>query len=308
VHTWYYPFQSPTVLLFRQDIDYVNKKSVRKLLRLTNQLSIKGTYFINISGEEEYDELIGHLKLKKPTMPARNLSLKEVLASGNELANHGYWHYVFDDTVENSKNIRKGSTYLKRIFGITAEGFASPGAEWNKNLLKALEINNLLYACNGCSDVVGFPFHPRWNRKIFKFLELVFYKICDGSFESNGSAGAHLTPQEISILSDILESYADGQIKENKPIAIMGHPHLSGNFAERVYLPVFRKIRKLKIPSLSISDFSRWWIRREDIGLSYFIDGKKLTLSVTEPVFVRIIYKGRRRILRVDNELVIGVP
>jgi len=308
VHLWYYPFQSPTVLLFRQDIDYVNKKSVRKLLRLTNQLSVKGTYFINVSGEEEYDELIGHLKLKKPTTPARNLSLKEVLASGNELANHGYWHYVFDDTVENSKNIRKGRAYLKRIFGITAEGFASPGGEWNKNLLRALEINNLLYACNGCSDVVGFPFHPRWNRKIFKFLELVFYKICDGSFESEGGDAACLTSQEIGILSDILESYADGQIKENKPIAIMGHPHLSGNFAERVYLPVLKRLKKLGVPAITLSNFSKWWTRREDMGLDYSIGDGALTINTTEPAFIRMIYKGKKKIMKINKELILRFP
>ena len=183
---------------------------------------------------------------------------------------------MFDNTGENSKNIRKGSAYLKRIFGITTEGFASPGAEWNKNLLKALDLNNLLYACNGCSDAVGFPFHPRWNRKIFKFLELVFYKICDGSFESDGNNISRLTSQEIGILSDILESYADGQIRENKPIAIMGHPHLSGNFAEKIYLPVFKKLEKLGVPAVTLSDFSKWWTRREGMGLDYSIDNGKL--------------------------------
>jgi len=307
IHLWYYPFQSSTILLFRQDIEYVEKRGIHKLIRLTDKFSITGTYFVNISGEEEYDELIGHLRLDKPTTPDRSLFVKEILEKGNEVANHGYWHYVFDGIEENLKNINEGSTYLKELFGITANGFASPGAEWNESLLKALEKNNLLYTCNGCSNVVGFPFHPYLNGRRLKFLELVFYRICDASFEPIGGNADGLTSHEVEILSEILETYADGQIKENKPIAILGHSHLSGNFAERIYLPLFRKIRKLKIPSLPISDFSRWWIRRESIGLSYFIDGKKLTLNVTEPVFVRIIYKGRRKILKVDNELVTRV-
>lgn len=308
VHLWYYPFPSSTVLLFRQDIEYVEKRGIRKLIQLTDRFSIIGTYFVNISGEEEYDELIGHLKLNKPTTPARSLPIKEILKKGNEVSNHGYWHYVFDGIDENLKNIKEGSVYLKQLFGVTADGFASPGAEWNENLLEAIEKSNLLYACNGCSDVVGFPFHPYLNGRRLKFLELVFYRTCDASFEPIVENADGLTSQEVEILSEILETYADGQIVENKPIAILCHPHLSGNLAEGVYLPVFRKIRKLKIPSLPISDFARWWIRRESIGLSYFIDGKKLTLNVTEPVFVRIIYKGRRKILKVDNELVARVP
>jgi len=308
VHLWYYPYRSPTVLLFRQDIEYVEKRGMRKLTQLTDRFSVTGTYFVNISGEEEYDELIGHLKLDKPTTPSRSLFVKEILKKGNEVANHGYWHYVFDDINKNLKNINEGSAYLKELFGVSADGFASPGAEWNESLLKALEKSNLLYACNGCSDVVGFPFHPYLNRRKLKFLELVFYRTCDASFEPIGEDADGLTLQEVEILSEILEAYADGQIKENKPIAMLGHPHLSGRFAERVYLPVFRKIRKLKIPSISISDFSRWWIKREDVRLRYFIDGNKLTLDVTEPSFVRIIYKGRRKILEVDNELVIKAP
>lgn len=308
VHLWYYPFQSPTVLLFRQDIEYVEKRGIRKILQLTKRFSVAGTYFVNISGEEEYDELIGHLKLDKPTTPARSLPIKEIFKKGNELSNHGYWHYVFDGIDENLKNIEEGNTYLKELFGVSAAGFASPGAEWNENLLEALERSNLLYACNGCSDIVGFPFHPYLNGKKLKFLELVFYRICDASFEPLREDTDGLTSHEIEILSEILETYATDQIKKHKPIAILGHPHLSGRLAKGVYLPVFRKIRKLKIPSLSLSDFSRWWIKRENTELRYFTDGKKLTLEVSEPAFVRIIYKRRREILKVDNELVTRVP
>lgn len=299
VHLWYYPFPSPTILLFRQDIDYVKRRGMRELIGLTDKFAITGTYFVNISGEEEYDETIGHLKLDKPTTPRRSLPVREALERGNELANHGYWHCLFDGMAENLDNIKKGNAYLKKIFGVNAEGFASPGAEWNSNLLKALEKSGLLYACNGCSDSVGLPFHPYLGLKRLKFLEMVFYKICDASFEPIMGDGGSLTEQEAEILSEIIENYADGQIKKNRPIAVLGHPNLSGNVAQEVYLPLFRKIRRLKIPSLTIAEFSKWWIKREGIRLDYFIDGGKLTLRATEPVFVRMIYKGKSKILKI---------
>lgn len=308
VHLWYYPFQSPSVLLFRQDIDYVEKQGIRKLIQLTDKFSIAGTYFVNISGEEEYDEVIGHLKLDKPTTPKRKLVVREILQKGNELANHGYWHYVFDGFDENLKNIEKGSNYLKELFNVDATGFASPGAEWNSNSLKALDTSGFVYTCNGCSDVVGFPFHPYVDGERLKMLEMIFYRICDASFEPIVGNADGLTPQEIEMLSEILETHADEQIKENKPIAIFGHPHLSGKIADNVYLPIFRKIQKLGIPSLSVSEFAKWWVKRESIKMSCFINNDDgLVIKTTEPAFVRIILNGKKKILKVDDEVSINV-
>jgi len=308
VHLWYYPFQSPSVLLFRQDIDYVEKQGIRKLIQLTDKFSITGTYFINISGEEEYDEIIGHLKLDEPTTPARKSVVKEILRSGNELANHGYWHYIFDGVDENLNNIDECSRYMKELFDVDVIGFAAPGAEWNSSSLKALDVRGFAYTCNGCSDVVGFPFRPYVDGKRLGMLEMIFYRICDASFEPIVENADGLTSQEIEMLSEILETHADEQIKENKPIAILGHPHLSGKIADSVYLPIFRRIRKLGIPSLSISEFSKWWVKREGIKLSCFVDKEGLVIKTTEPAFVRIIFNGKKKIMKIDGQTSIKVP
>ncbi len=69
IHFWYYPIPCPSVFLFRVDVDYVYPEGLKNLLKISKKFGVKGTYFLNISGEEEFDEEIGHLKLKKPTTP-----------------------------------------------------------------------------------------------------------------------------------------------------------------------------------------------------------------------------------------------
>jgi radical SAM protein with 4Fe4S-binding SPASM domain len=162
IHFWYYPTPRPTIFLFRIDVDYIYLKGLENLFKISKKFGIKGTYFLNISGEEEFDEKIGHLKLKKPTTPEpeRKKIMSKILEKGNEIANHGYWHYVFDNIKDNYKNIRKCRYYLKKLFGIKDEGFASPGWDWNKEWnhhlmkkLRKIKPNNLKGVCKKCQHL-----------------------------------------------------------------------------------------------------------------------------------------------------------
>lgn len=294
VHIWYYPQLCKTIFLFRQDVDYVDKEGIENLTKITSKFNIRGTYFVNVSGEEEFDEKIGHLKLLKPTTPKRKEILFELINQNNEIANHGYWHWVFKDFKNNFQNIKKCSLDLYKLIRIKTKGFASPGAEWNKNLAKAIDQNGLLYSSNGLSNG-GFPYYPFINGRKSKTLEIPFYFLCDASFEQINSQESQ------KILKDYYLTLIKKNIENNEPISILGHPHLVRKSAERFYLPIFQKIKKLEIPNFTIEEFAHWWKRREKLKLFCRKFSNKLIVESNNPnILLEVIYKRNRTITKTD--------
>jgi peptidoglycan/xylan/chitin deacetylase (PgdA/CDA1 family) len=308
IHIWYYPKNYPSIFLFRQDIDYVDQKGLENLLQITKKFHIKGTYFINISGEEEFDEKLGPLNLSKPTTPERKKILQRLLFEGNEIGNHGYWHWVFKDFKHNYQNIKRCSCYLKKLFSIIDRGFAAPGAEWNFNLAKAIEKNrHIVYACNGLTNG-GFPYYPYCNGRRTKVLEIP----C--SFFSDASQYISLSDSEINFpkyekeLRNLYLSLIDQAIKNNEPIAILGHPSVVGRAAKKFFYPIFKKIKMLKIPSYTFYEFANWWKQREKIRISYKKVGDQLIIKANRyPVLVETIYGKKKSIIIINKRSIINL-
>ncbi len=306
IHFWYYPTPCPSVFLFRVDVDYVYSEGLKNLLKISKKFGIKGTYFLNISGEEEFDEEIGHLKLKKPTIlePERKKIICEILREGNEIANHGYWHYVFDRFKDNYKNIKKCRYYLKKLFGVKDKGFAPPGWHWNKAVAKAVNKSDFLYSSHTVSVKEEFPFYEHYNNKRMNFLEIPFFEISDVNFESALKSDCnYLNILKISkrLKNDYLK-YIDEQIKHNRPIAIMGHPHLLGKIAYLVLPPLFNKLSRLRTPSYSLKEFAEWWKQREKFKLKYYKKSGKIIIRSNFPAFVEIIFQRNKRIIKLRND------
>jgi len=305
IHFWYYPTHHCSVFLLRIDIDYVDLKGLENLLEITKKYKIRGTYFVNISGDEEFDEEIGFVPLKVPTTPQRKEILQRLLDEGNELANHGYRHKVYDDFENNYKNIRRCRYYLKRLFRIRDQGFASPGGEWNKELASAISKNNFLYCSHIVSQTGEFPFYQSYNGKRMKVLEIPFYEISDGKFESSFKKS-----QNLRNISEKLQKYylryIEKRLKDNRPIAIMSHPHLLGRIAKNVLSPVFKKISRLKIPNYTLKEFATWWKRRKSLKLKYYKRNNKIEIYSSNPALIEIIFRENRKILKMNKTTIIN--
>ena len=304
IHFWYYPTSRPSIFLFRIDVDYVYLEGLKNLLEISKKFGIKGTYFLNVSGEEEFDEEIGHLKLKKPTTPERKEIMLKILGEDNEIANHGYWHYVFDDFKNNHENIRKCRYYLKKLFGIRDQGFASPGWHWNKEIAKAVNKNDFLYSSHTVSDRGEFPFYEYYDNKKMSFLEIPFFEISDVKFESIlKSSQNYSNIQKVAkkLRGDYLK-YIDEQIKHNRPIAIMGHPHLVGKIATSVLSPIFKKISHLKIPNYTLKEFVEWWKQREKFRLKYYKQNGEIIIHSNSFALAEIVFQGNKKIIKLNNK------
>ncbi len=301
-HLWYYPQSCKTILLFRQDVDYVDENGLKNLIKITSRFKIKGTYFINISGEEEFDEKIGHLKLLRPTTPERKENVLILFSQGNEMANHGYWHWVFKDFKNNYKNIERCSNYLNKSFKIDCQGFAAPGGEWNENLAKAIDKNKLLYSCNGISNG-GFPYHPYCEGKKTKALEIPFYFLCDASFEPlNHEYKWIIDNNQKKYLKTSYLNYIKNQIKTSEPIGIFGHPHIIGKSAVNFYSPIFKNIKTLKIPSFTIKKFANWWKKREGIKLNLAkLDDQLIINSNKIGFYIELVFNKKKKLIKIDK-------
>ena len=309
IHFWYYPILCPSIFLFRIDVDYVDSKGLERLFEITKRFKIKGTYFINISGDEEFDDDIDFKPLKIPTTPKRKEILQKLLNKGNELANHGYRHRVYDDFGNNYRDIRRCRYYLKRLFGIKDKGFVPPGGKWNRAVAKAINKNNFLYCSHIISKTGELPFYTFYDGEKMGTLEMPFYEMSDGKFESVLKWCQNLKSiQKVSqkLKKDYLR-YVEKQLKNNKPIAIMAHPHLLGKIAEDVLPPLFKKISQLRIPNYTLKEFAEWWRRREKFELKYCKQDDKIIIYSNQPAFVEIIFKKNKKILWVDNKITVDL-
>lgn len=309
VHLWYYPTKCSSVFLFRVDVDYIDLKGLENIFELTKKFNIKGTYFVNISGEEEFDEKIGHFKLKIPTTPQRKEVLQKILLNGNEIANHGYWHYVFRNFRKNYQNIKDCNLFLKKLFRVKNRGFAAPGGIINNSLLRAINQVKLLYSSNELTDG-EFPYFPYIQNRKSKVLEIPVYYLCDASFEAVGNKRNYhvISSCYWDILRNSYLKYIKKQVKRNRPIILLVHPHLIGRVAKNFFNPIFREIKKLKIPNYTFEQFAKWWKWRAKIKIFYRKDKNQVIIQANKyPVLVEIIYKGKKNIKKINKTTIINL-
>lgn len=293
VHLWYYPEGKPSTFLFRQDVDYVDQVGIDALAKVTKKYGIRGTYFVNMSGEEEYEDEVGCKKLKKPITPRRIRYLMPILKEGNELASHGYWHDVFPTKGENLKDLALCDRYFERLFGFKPVGYASPGGVWHWGLAEALEERSFLYACCGCLGHQGFPCFPTVFGRRTGTLEVPFDLISDAIFEDG------CDDKKLARLLDYYLNLIDIQIARSEPIAIAGHPHCLRDRALEFYSPVFQKAREKEVAAMTVREWAEWWLARARIPL----DKKPAMISnrADDKVWVETVSKKGRSLMSLET-------
>ena len=136
------------------------------------------------------------------------------------------------------------------------------------------------------------------------FLEIPFYEISDVKFESVLKSNQIYSniPKIVGRLKSNYLKYIDKQIKYNKPIAIIVHPHLVGKIAKFVLPPLFKKLSYLKIPNCTLKEFAEWWRQREKFKLKYYKQNGKIIIHSNSPAFIEIIFQKNKRIIKLSNK------
>lgn len=299
VHLWYYPEKVPSVFLLRVDVDYVVPEALTLLLELSSRYGVKGTYFVNVSGEEEYEDEIGQGQLERPTTPDRLEELKQLKASGNEIANHGYWHDIFSSAAENKENIDRAQIALRECLQVECAGFAAPGAESTEELAKALNGPRFTYVANTLADRGALPYRPNRGN-----LEQP-YEIPGCSFSDLCFEGIQESDKPLA-LEDTLAFYRElisSHVESGQPVSLIVHPHLAGRVGRDYFEPIFKLISEQKLTPMTHLEMAGWWSRRARSAFSarQQSDGALTLWSSLEHAVVEVLFRGERQLIEIGQ-------
>ncbi|MFH1325749.1 MAG: polysaccharide deacetylase family protein [archaeon] len=154
------------------------KEGVPKLLDLLKKYGIKASFYLSMGGESDILEILKHRgklktsgersvkiwsikeKVRMVLFPKdfvkRNIGiLKRILEEGHELGVHGWKHREWTRGLKKigiENTIRKSIKKYEKFFGNKPISFASPGFNTNKDVMEALEKNNIKFVSDFQGD------------------------------------------------------------------------------------------------------------------------------------------------------------
>lgn len=138
-----------------------------KILNILKKMNIKASFYLSMGGESGLIDLLryrrklnGERKVKvfsffekvrmvlfpKDFVYENKQVLKRILEEGHELGIHGYKHRIWTRSNDNhkiEKEIEKAVKKYKQIFGKNPKSSAAPAFVINKEIIKALDKNNI---------------------------------------------------------------------------------------------------------------------------------------------------------------------
>ncbi|MGN0820000.1 MAG: polysaccharide deacetylase family protein [Christensenellaceae bacterium] len=104
---------------------YENSENVKKIIGKLKEYNYKATFFVGGCWADDNNDAIAY-----------------IIESGNEIANHGYFHKNHKklDLEQNISEIKNNHELIKGICGVEMKLFAPPSGAFNKDTLKASEM------------------------------------------------------------------------------------------------------------------------------------------------------------------------
>ncbi|MCO1603198.1 XrtA system polysaccharide deacetylase [Desulfosporosinus nitroreducens] len=144
-------------------------QNTERLLTLFDQYKAQATFFV-----------LGYVAEKHPQL------IRNIAAAGHEIASHGYAHQlIYKQTPsEFKKDVSQAKQRVEDIIGTSVKGYRAPSwsitpkSLWAWEILQDLgfvydasvfPIETYLY---GLPTAPRFPYHPKYNGKILKLLEV----------------------------------------------------------------------------------------------------------------------------------------
>ncbi|MFZ1979610.1 MAG: polysaccharide deacetylase family protein [Bacteroidota bacterium] len=256
IHLWYYPRGAHSIFCFRIDTDYGSKEQIGALRQLAQMNRIPMTWFLDVKSHESYLQIFAEMK-------------------DQEIGIHCYNHVFFPDIQSNIANIQKAADVLKRT-GIAFKAYAAPYGKWNAEFGKALASFGFEYSSEFSYDYDNLPGDPGNG-----MLQVPVHPICIGSLKRH------------SYTDEMMIRYFDFVIRRKlavrEPMFFYHHPR-DGH--EPVLEWIFEAMRRERIASKTMGEFSAWWLRRMKTSLKCESSGNNIRLNLPEDgpddVYVRI--------------------
>ena len=191
---------------------YGSRVGMPRILKFLEKHQIPATFFVPGFTADLYPDII-----------------KEIVAHGHELANHGYYHEnptEFAGNPEKERDIlRRGNDTLEKLGGSRPVGYRSPGWDLNTYSPKLLLEEGMLYDSSLMDDEVPYIL---FSRKETKLVELPIDWLLDDYVHFQFSAP---TIQGLSAPSKVLEIWQgefNGYLEAGGCFTLTMHPQVMG--------------------------------------------------------------------------------
>jgi hypothetical protein len=172
---------------------------------------------------------------------------------GHDIQLHCQRHTTYPDYSRNLNNFRQGKDEMASA-GITPVGVVAPFGEWNPNLNRALEELGFEYSSEFCLAYDDLPFRPVLGGRLSKVLQVPVHPICLGRLVAARASAAQMTAYFRSVI--------DLQVARREPCFLYDHPERIAQFSD-VLTDVLHYGKERCGSVTTITDFARWWQRRE---------------------------------------------
>ncbi len=201
--------------IFRIDVDYLVEPEMKKLRRIVSYNHLLMTLFVNISGEEKWED--DESFAPGTCQPIENLHfLKDVVAENHEVASHGYYHSLKPHYRDTFEDIRKTKNTLEKLIQAEVIGHAFPGGVWTTVAAKAATDAGIQYTSEASIAWGGNPF----SMTIEETADFPIQIPCSPIFPSYHMMGEKM----LDTFLHQFESTAQNAKQVEEPLSLMGHP------------------------------------------------------------------------------------
>jgi hypothetical protein len=196
---------------------------------------------------------------------------------GQDIQVHCRRHTVYPDYKRNLRNFRAAKEAMTSA-GIDPCGVVAPYGEWNPNLNRAFEELGFEYSSEFCVAYDDLPFRPvvteRENAvpRLSKVLQVPVHPICLGRL-----VAARASEQQMAAY---FRRVIDLQVSRQEPCIIYDHPERIGQF-EDLLSDVLAYGKERCGSTTTMTDYARWWQRREKFAWGATVSGKTLQITAT---------------------------
>lgn len=185
--------------------------------------------------------------------------VRKLLSAGYDLQSHGFYHHAYRDRLHNLKNLNRSKDFF-RSMGRSPEGFASPMGRWNEALQGSLEEAGFSYSSDFGYDYDNLPSSPVLSGRASGVLQVPIHPVCVGIFQE-----ARVNdPQAVAAYYRELIERRRGT---GEPLFLYGHPKEWRDGFSSLPDEISKAASDHKIWRVTLTEFARWWRRREAIEI-----------------------------------------
>lgn len=289
-----YPPGHPVPFIFRVDVDYLMDPVMMPIRKWASRLGWKITAFVNVSGEEAWED--GNESMLLGTCrPAENLNwLWEFQKEGHEVACHGFRHNVWPDYGTVVTDLKKAKAVLEGIVNERILGYSAPGGVWHPLVGMAAGSLGFVYTTEASLAYGGNPFFPGMGCAGNCPMQVP----CSPLYPAHHTLGENAEPSFLGVFQSLAREAAENL----EPVSFMGHPFDLEGASPVLWEGIAKVVASLGCKPTTMAQVSQLAIRRKNLKLGIYKSGNDWFATADEQW--ELMVNGRPVLIGPDAKLI----